>query len=174
MLADHVFEKKEYGSKKTKKPVHTQLVLSISNYHFNREQQLTSEFKSCTLNDCNVAIKFSSSEFVTEKTVGAPYHFDRSGVVLPYSSFVALLKDTKFVKDFLPYLKKKFESIEGPLGRAPPIDSSEDYSVVVNGEVEGPQDVDGGDSDDGGDDLEGPVKKKQKKGSNKKIGNSKH
>lgn len=164
-----------------KKPVNTKLVLIVSNWHFNRDHQQNREFKPCTVNDCTVQLKFSSTEFATEKSLGEPYHFDKHGVVFPYATFVALLRHVTFIHQFMIDVKDKYEQLEGPLTHvetvAPPppphravqVQIANDFADVEERDVDGA----GIDDDDEIDDdfLPPPQKKTYKKAqSGKKTG----
>lgn len=87
----------------------------LSNWHFNKELYDSNTLRACKPSDVNVALKFSSTEFVNEKNKDHPYHFDKCGAVLPFASFVSLMKDQAFVKTFMQQVKSKFEESEGSL-----------------------------------------------------------
>jgi hypothetical protein len=128
---------------KDDKPIHSQIILSISNWHFNRDQQHLKYGPHCRPEDVCISLKLSSTAFAPSSEVGPSFstniddtaetaddistsatsltddscfNFDKNGVIIPYFAFVSLMDDPNFQL----YLKKvvtKFEETEGPLSR---------------------------------------------------------
>jgi len=71
----------------------SKVVLSVSNYHFNRSAQTLKRKLKCTPNDCKVSIKFSSDTFKTKKAGVQEYYFDKGGLQVNYPAFLQLLTD---------------------------------------------------------------------------------
>lgn len=126
---------------KDDKPIYSQIVLSISNWHFNRDNQHLKFGPRCRPEDVCISLKLSSSAFVSADATGptlptynedesygddlstssAPtddscFNFDRNGVIIPYFAFVSLLDDTNF-QSYLKTVVEKFEETEGPLSK---------------------------------------------------------
>lgn len=78
--------------------ISTSVVAVLSNYHFNRDEQVA-KFKPCTLADCSVGLKYSSSDFVGSNENSdrdAGFHFDKFGLLTPYEAFVSLFTSNDF------------------------------------------------------------------------------
>jgi len=103
-----------------------------------------------------VGLKLSCTEFATEKTLGSLYHFDRNGAILPYSTFVSLMKDSKFLNEFMAYAKNKYEELEGPLVTG----GGQDLDVNSLGRVDE-------DEEDSDQEIVGPLSKRVKKAGKK-------
>ena len=126
---------------KDDKPILSQIVLSISNWHFNRDNQHLKFGPRCRPEDVCISIKLSSSAFVSADAAGpslptyneeessaddlsttptttddSSFSFDRNGVIIPYFAFVSLLDDINFQK-YLKTVVEKFEETEGPLSK---------------------------------------------------------
>jgi len=173
---------------KDDKPIHSQVVLSISNWHFNRDRQYLKFGPRCRLEDVCISLKLSSTAFIAGDTVGPSFsgsttedealaaaddvstatsttddscfNFDKNGVIIPYFAFVSLMDD----EGFHHYLKKvveKFEESEGPIKNMFPSEDEDD-------------DADDDDDDNSKnlldeDDVEVIVKKKKKRGGRQPI-----
>jgi len=128
------------------KSIYSQIVLSISNWHFNRDKQYLKFGPTCRAEDVCVTLKLSSSAFVSsteagptttltdegasqeladdvsvsaaaaDGTDGSVFNFDKNGVIIPYSAFVSLMDDESFQK-YLKQVVTKFEETEGPIAR---------------------------------------------------------
>jgi hypothetical protein len=121
-LASHSFKDR------SGKLVTSQLILSVSNWHFCRDTQALAEAPACTLNNLLVTIKLSSSSFACDKPVSASsasknsgtlagdeeYSFDRNGAMIPYEALLSLLADVQFSK-FMDGVRSEFEKIEGAI-----------------------------------------------------------
>jgi len=80
------------SSSSAKKKTLTKLVLTVSNFHFNREAAAVRQSMTCSPKDCKVSLKFSSDKFaVKNAAVGSDYHFDKSGLTVSYYAFMGLL-----------------------------------------------------------------------------------
>jgi hypothetical protein len=128
------------------RPIESQLVLSISNWHFNRDKQHLKFGPKCKLEDVCISIKLSSTAFAPSTQVGASFsanqndemaseisaddlsiltspstddscfNFDKNGVIIPYFAFVSLMDDASF-QQYLKKVVEKFEETEGSLSR---------------------------------------------------------
>jgi len=160
-LSDHSVQvEQKVASKKVKRVIGTKLVCVISNWHFNKELHDSNSLRACKPSDVNVALKFSSSEFINDKNRDLPYHFDKSGVVLPFAAFVSLLKDKMFTDTFMQQLKKKFEETEGPLDLTD-VDCV-DLTVPPPPLID-PIDVDNEDEEEAEEEVGDEIEKKRKK-----------
>jgi len=80
------------SSSSAKKKTLTKLVLTVSNFHFNREAADVKQSMTCTPKDCKVSLKFSSDKFAVKNAASdSDYHFDKSGLTVGYYAFMALL-----------------------------------------------------------------------------------
>lgn len=121
------------GGKKSPRKITTKVVVVISNYHFNRDEQVA-EFKPCTLADCTVGLKYSSNEFSavgSDKDGG--FQFDRFGVLAPYEAFVSLFTNAEFGV-YLEKCKAKFLTGENKANReiAPEGDDASDAADAIH------------------------------------------
>lgn len=80
------------GSSSSKKKIVTKLVLTVSNFHFNREAASVRQSMTCFPKDCKISLKFSSEKFaVKNAATESEYHFDKSGLTIGYYAFMGLL-----------------------------------------------------------------------------------
>jgi len=103
------------GEGKKAKRKETELIATVSNWHFNREAQKNPDRIKCRPNDCHIGFKFSSTEFATQSLPADPpkpgsnYKWDRHGLSLSYSAFADLLADKYFTGTYMTVVKDKFE-----------------------------------------------------------------
>lgn len=89
--------------REVKVPIKTQLLLTVSNYHFNIEAIRVKRAVNCTPNDCKVSIKFSSEEFIPKKrSESRTYNFDKNAFCVSYSAFLSLLADRQLETQIWP------------------------------------------------------------------------
>jgi len=96
----------------------TELLAMVSNWNFVRDRRDNRHFEECEKHHCTVAVKFSSTQF---KKPDAPLtgtradhvHVDRHGLILPYDSFLSLIKDSEFTGGFMEAARKKYEADTG-------------------------------------------------------------
>lgn len=119
-----------------KKTIFTELVLVVSNFHFNKRAQDIPQEVVCTPLDCFVSLKYSSTKFKPTAVtaagaatagstptdpgiqdvsvgVGSRYYFDSNYVFFNYQSFVTLATDGYMIEQFWPAAKSLFEKITG-------------------------------------------------------------
>lgn len=109
LVVSHFGNERKVQVGKETRPSNSKVVIVLSNYHFNRDQQ-SAKFRPCTLADCTVGVKYSSSEFAPriedknpeskEREIG--FNFDKFGLLAPYVAFASLLTD----KDFAAFVAK--------------------------------------------------------------------
>ena len=113
----------QVGEGKKTREKKTDLVITVSNWHFNRDAQKNPDEIECRPSDCTVGLKFSSTEFALKRTtpvgnpskVGSEYIFDKCGLSLSYSAFAQLLSDKYFVSTFMTDVRQRYEEKEGSL-----------------------------------------------------------
>jgi hypothetical protein len=140
-LADFSYQNRE------KKPQETKIVVSISNWHFVRDNEKKKNCSPCRPEDCTVTFKLSSTVFKPAggvETVQNPndkdLFFDKVGAIIPYSAFSSLMSAKGFVDTFCSTVKKEYERVCGPI---PEIHESND---------DDDEEEEGGNNDNGGDD----------------------
>ena len=100
--------------------IKTDLVLTVGNYHFNRDASNKSADSLCRLQDLTVSLKFASTSFKPQPTGIAapgepdsapaePFFFDKGGVYFPFPLFASLANDKGFTEGFLPHLNNKLQ-----------------------------------------------------------------
>jgi hypothetical protein len=124
------------------------IVLTISNWHYNRDTLKDAVAPYCKLENVMVTLKLSSSVFepptaptggvtaddpeppATEETSsnsgdktfvssdGDVYYFDRNGCIIPYVAFHQLLANEEFAK-YLEEVKVRYDSKTGPEKKGP-------------------------------------------------------
>jgi len=114
VLASHEF--KDRTGKVTK----SQFVLTVSNWHFVRDNQTSKQCPPCKPKDCIIGLKLASTAFkvpgaTQDLTVAAEpeaeeFCFDRNGLLIPYNSFVYLMTHVEFCVDYMDAVKTEFES----------------------------------------------------------------
>lgn len=133
----------------------TELVLNISNWHFNRQAQRDPDEMRCSLTDCNVTLKYSSSEFAIpgqkgyrkgKRNDGGGYIWDKAGLTLSYPSFVHLMSDKYLTQTFMQDVRRKYEEKQGSLLASREVD--EDWERSWRGQ--GPAEAVGGPGSKGG------------------------
>lgn len=119
----------------------SQFVLSISNWHFVRDNLELKNSVECKTKDVVVAIKLSSTTF-KPVSVSQPvldedgdevedlFYFDRNGLQIPYPLFIHLLNQVEFTVDFLGLVKSEFEKH----GRVIMTDDAEDFDDSIERE----------------------------------------
>ena len=96
-------------------------VVTVSNWHFVRDNQEVNVCPACRPEDCNISLKLASSTFQTATAVGPStpsdqdFFFDRAGAIIPYSAFVSLLSNERFVETFCAKVKEEYENVCGPI-----------------------------------------------------------
>jgi hypothetical protein len=112
----------------------TELILTISNWHFVRDTQARRDGPTCKLEDCTISLKLSSTVFKTsEDDLGVEdknHNFDKNGAVIPYSAFVSLMQQEDFIT-YLSQVRVKYESTEGSLRFSDDEDDDDDDDDVV-------------------------------------------
>ena len=119
VISSHSFVEK--NKDKTTTQHMSELVVTISNWHFVRDNLSNPRINRCTLADCAIGLKLSSSVFkpasvaASDKPSEHTYYFDRNGTTIPYEAFFALLQNKDF-EEFLNHVKRRYEDSAGPLG----------------------------------------------------------
>ena len=118
VISSHSFVEK--NKDKTTTNHMSELVVTISNWHFVRDNLNNPRINRCTLFDCTIGLKLSSSVFKPASVAASDtpsehtYYFDRNGAAIPYEAFFALLQNKDF-EDFLKHVKRRYEETAGPL-----------------------------------------------------------
>ena len=95
-LSKHDSQEFYSGGLRRKRNVSSQILLIVNNWHFNRDVMTMSKPTKCCPEDCSIQIKLSSSAFKGDaKGEGENYHWDKNGLVLPYSAFVWMCDEGK-------------------------------------------------------------------------------
>lgn len=103
----------------------SELILTVSNWHFNRDTMSQKEGVRCCPEDCIISLKLASTTFKGASQASVEdsncylvddhnYSFDRHGVAIPYSAFVSLM-DNKDFTDYLVQVKDRYEQAAGSL-----------------------------------------------------------
>ena len=114
------FEKKNDGSSTTT----TKTLAILSNYCWNRDNKDRIEQPKCTVRDCDVTLKLSSTAFQSPSTKDNDYIFDKQGVRFTYAQLYKLFRDETFVCDYLEQVKKYYYRDVSPPPPPPPQSSS--------------------------------------------------
>ena len=94
------------------KTIITELVVIVSNWHQNRDAQQRDAEIRCKLSDIQVSFKFASEQFKKKDGPAQRYNYDQHGLSFSYLTFLSLMSDTRFTKDFLELAKTQFEKKE--------------------------------------------------------------
>jgi hypothetical protein len=102
-------------------------VLTISNWHFVRDAQNVKVLPVCTIKDCVIGLKLSSSAFKPQllEHADGEYHFDKNGLLMPYTVFLDFMCSIEFKKDFMDLVKKEYEH------RGNKIDNDDNESAIA-------------------------------------------
>jgi len=158
--------------------IFTQLLVIVSNFHFNKRAQETEKDFVCTPADCYISLKYSSTKFKgdtddndagksaanepsgVEESEGE-YYFDREYVYLSFQAFAAVLLSREIQEQWWPQVKRNFEK-----AASIPLDvtdiqevllEEEEISIARERNKEGVDD----DEDDGDDDDDNEEEKKR-------------
>ena len=176
-ISSHQFVERKAPGDKSEQVHSSELVLVLDNYHFVRDDFKYPKMPPCTVDDCSVSFKLSSTLFkpsapqpeaasaadaaACQARQGevAQYHFDKNGVSIPYPAFRQLLRDGSFVS-YMEKVKNQYEKDLGVSVWSDDDDDKENKRPETNGRKEGTtkkkldfsatQSVDCGDSDDSG------------------------
>ena len=106
----------------------SQFVLTISNWHFVRDAQNVKVLPVCAIKDCVIGLKLSSSAFKPQSLEHADdgeYHFDKNGLLMPYTVFLDFMSSIEFKKDFMDLVKNEYEN------RGNKIDNDDNESAIA-------------------------------------------
>lgn len=102
--------------KETSVPIKTQLLLTVSNYHFNVEAAKVKKDFTCSPSDCKISLKFSSEDFIPKNATDIDtraYHFDKAAFCVSYSSFMSLLADQELKNHVWPEILNNYKEATG-------------------------------------------------------------
>jgi len=102
--------------------------LTISNWHFVRDAQNVKVLPVCAIKDCVIGLKLSSSAFKPQSLEHADdgeYHFDKNGLLMPYTVFLDFMSSIEFKKDFMDLVKTEYEN------RGNKIDNDDNESAIA-------------------------------------------
>lgn len=102
--------------KETSVPIKTQLLLTVSNYHFNVEAAKSKKDFTCSPSDCKISLKFSSEDFIPKNATDIDtraYHFDKAAFCVSYSSFMSLLADQELKNHVWPEILNNYKEATG-------------------------------------------------------------
>ena len=102
-------------------------MLTISNWHFVRDAQNVKVLPVCAIKDCVIGLKLSSTAFKPPSSDHADgdYHFDKNGLLMPYTVFLDFMSSIEFKQDFMDLVKKEYEQ------RGNKIDNDDNESAVA-------------------------------------------
>lgn len=95
----------------TTSTVVTKLVLIISNWSFVRDNKTNPKKIKCTNQDVTIALKLASSFFRTAPPTDQkrqPYDFDKTGLIMPYSAFLSLLRNKDFTDGYIKKIRDHY------------------------------------------------------------------
>lgn len=96
------------------KEIRTELLITVSNYHFNLRAVRDPKALTCTPKDCKVSIKFASDEFRgKKKDLQEPYFFDKGGFCVGYATFVDLLSSEAFSHTYWSDVAVRYKESSG-------------------------------------------------------------
>ena len=102
--------------------------MTISNWHFVRDAQNVKVLPVCAIKDCVIGLKLSSSAFKPQSLEHADdgeYHFDKNGLLMPYTVFLDFMSSIEFKKDFMDLVKNEYEN------RGNKIDNDDNESAIA-------------------------------------------
>ena len=102
-------------------------MLTISNCHFVGDAQNVKVLPVCAIKDCVIGLKLSSTAFKPPSSDHADgdYHFDKNGLLMPYTVFLDFMSSIEFKQDFMDLVKKEYEQ------RGNKIDNDDNESAVA-------------------------------------------
>jgi hypothetical protein len=107
-------------------------VLTISNCHFVGDAQNVKVLPVCAIKDCVIGLKLSSTAFKPPSSSSSSsdhadgaYHFDKNGLLMPYTVFLDFMSSIEFKQDFMDLVKKEYEQ------RGNKIDNDDNESAVA-------------------------------------------
>lgn len=102
--------------KETTTVVKTQLLLTVSNYHFNVDAAKQKKDLTCTPADCKISLKFSSEDFIPKTATDVDrraYHFDKNAFCVSYGAFMSLLADQALKEQVWPEVLQNYKESTG-------------------------------------------------------------
>ena len=102
--------------KETTAVVKTQLLLTVSNYHFNVEAAKQKKDVTCAPADCKISLKFSSEDFIPKTATDVDrraYHFDKNAFCVSYGAFMSLLADQALKEQVWPEVLQNYKESTG-------------------------------------------------------------
>ena len=145
----------------------TDLILTLSNWHFVRDNVNKPIMPPCTPDDCTIGLKLSSTVFrsgdssadgETNPETGERLYFDRNGALIPYAAFKVLIQSEQMTV-YMEQVKKQYEKDVGS-------DTWTEHEEEEQISAQVPQD----EGEEEEDEENEPVKaKKSKKASKKKT-----
>ena len=170
VISSHSFVENNKDKKTTTKHL-SELVVTISNWHYVRDNLSNPRINKCTLADCAIGLKLSSSVFKPASVVASeasrdnPYYFDRNGATIPYDAFFALLHQLDF-EEFLNHVKRRYETTAGPLALNAEEEDLAGHPACSQVAQNQEEEVEEEEEEEEGD--EAPKSKRSKKQNNKK------
>jgi hypothetical protein len=112
---------------KTGQKLLSQFVLTISNWHFVRDIQNFKVLPVCAIKDCIIGLKLSSTAFKPQSLdhSDGEYHFDKNGLLMPYTVFLDFMSSIEFKQDFMDLVKQEYEN------RGNKIDNDDNESAIA-------------------------------------------
>lgn len=92
----------------------------LSNYCWNRDNKDRIELPKCTLRDCDITLKLSSTAFQSSTTKDNDYIFDKQGVRFSYAHFYRLFRDETFTCEYLDQINVYYTRDVPPPSLPPP------------------------------------------------------
>ena len=102
--------------KETTAVVKTQLLLTVSNYHFNVDAAKQKRDFTCSPADCKISLKFSSEDFIPKAATDIDrraYHFDKNAFCVSYGAFMSLLADQALKEQVWPEVLQNYKESTG-------------------------------------------------------------
>jgi hypothetical protein len=98
---------------KTGRQIKTEYVLSVSNWHFVRDNQNVKVLPACEPKDCVISLKLSSTAFQAATPFlqhDQRYFYDKNGLLVPYVLFLHLMSLSEFTTDLMDAPRREYES----------------------------------------------------------------
>ena len=96
----------------------TELIITVSNWHFNKSAQSLNRSIACAPKDCKVSLKFSSTNFAggknkARKNSEETYNFDKGGLCVSYNAFLSLLASDQINTNFWNDVIERYKESTG-------------------------------------------------------------
>jgi hypothetical protein len=113
LITDNTVLAAHESADKAGRQIKTEYILSVSNWHFVRDNQNVKVLPACEPKDCVISLKLSSTAFQAATPFlqhDQRYFYDKNGHLVPYVLFLHLMSLSEFTTDLMDAARREYES----------------------------------------------------------------